>query len=134
MSNESTFLDIGSGGGKVVLQVALEVGCRAHGIEVLANRIECSETLKQRLILEENAPSELADRATFEMKDATYFDHYMIDGHDASHIFAFSEVFSQENLISMISILNRTNFKMLVFNCRPDRASTLGLRYVISVG
>ena len=66
LSNQSRFLDIGSGGGKVVMQVALEVGCRAHGIEVLQNRIECSEILKQRLVSEENAPKEWAGRVTFD--------------------------------------------------------------------
>ena len=67
------------------------------------------------------------------MANATHFDYYQIEGHDASHIFAFSVVFSEHDLISMIRILNRTNFKVLVFNCDPTNASMYGLRSVVHI-
>ena len=37
MTPDSIFLDLGSGVGNVVLQAALEVGCEAHGIEMMEN-------------------------------------------------------------------------------------------------
>jgi hypothetical protein len=68
------------------------------------------------------------------MDNATNFHCYQINGFDATHIFAFSVVFSNEDLKSIIKILNRTDFKMLVFNCDPTRASKLGLKFDIHLG
>ena len=65
LSNQSRFLDIGSGGGKAVMHVALKVGCQSHGIEVLENRIECSNALKGLLLTKEKAPAEWGQRVTF---------------------------------------------------------------------
>ena len=68
------------------------------------------------------------------MENATNFDRYQVRGIDATHIFAFSVVFSESDLKAMIRILNRTNYKMLVFNCDPKSALRFGLKNVINIG
>ena len=42
LTRDSRFLDIGSGIGKVVMHIGHSTRCRAHGIEVLLNRVSCA--------------------------------------------------------------------------------------------
>ena len=133
ITKDSSFLDIGSGLGKAVMHVAFETQCRAHGIEVLQHRVRCSEKFKERLIEEEDAPTEWKERVTFEQVNAANLDCYTVDGDHATHIFAFSVVFSEHDLRAMCEALNRTKFKALTFNCDADKAEKYGLRDVIQV-
>jgi hypothetical protein len=50
LTKDSTFYDIGHGTGKVVMHVALEIGCRSKGIEINKVRYDLSMRLKQLLI------------------------------------------------------------------------------------
>ncbi len=47
LNKDSVFLDIGSGAGKVVMQVALSVGCKSIGVEVLESRVNIANNLKE---------------------------------------------------------------------------------------
>ena len=59
---------------------------------------------------------------------------FTIDGKPATHIFAFSVVFSDEDLELITKALNNTEFKMLVFNSSPQRAMKHGLIDVVYAG
>lgn len=50
LSKDSRFLDIGHATGKVVMHVALAVGCRSKGIEINKVRYDLSQKLKKLLI------------------------------------------------------------------------------------
>lgn len=68
--SDSVFLDIGSGIGKVVLQVAMEAGCTAGGIEAAKNRFLLSKEFIERLVREKVVAAELKDRVEFVHADA----------------------------------------------------------------
>ena len=46
INKDSTFFDIGHGTGKVVMHVALEIGCKSKGIEINKVRYDLSNRLK----------------------------------------------------------------------------------------
>ncbi len=96
LSDESVFLDIGCGLGKVVLLVGNEIKCRAHGIEAdqdcLEKCIRLHEVLKEMYDVSDDWDS----RVTFANLPLNGVSTLSVDGQDPSHIFLFGRNFSDE--------------------------------------
>lgn len=113
--HESVFLDIGSGIGKVVIQVAMEAGCVAGGIEAAESRLMLSRQFLQRLLDEEAVPAELKARVKFVHADGGAGPGpLLVDGRHATHIFMNSVVFSNASLAAISRRLNATRFRVLM--------------------
>lgn len=94
INNESIFLDVGSGAGKVVMLTAAIVGCRSHGIEVVENRYLVARDFVKSLIEEKKLPDHFAHLISFENSNAAESAKaFMLDGMDATHIFINNYVF-----------------------------------------
>lgn len=121
----STFLDIGSGFGKVVFQIALISGWPCYGIEVIKARKAASAMFKEQLKVRFKQSSYLTQaftRVNFIHMDAAKYDRYQFNGRDATHIYCFNAVFGIQDNDAIASILNLTNFKILVWS--KDEAYT----------
>lgn len=70
LRKDSTFFDIGHGTGKVVMHVALAVGCRSKGIEINKVRFDLSKRLK-KLLIDKHSPKGWDELIDLHHKDAT---------------------------------------------------------------
>ena len=94
LDGDATFLDIGSGYGKVVLHVKMMAGCRAvHGIECVPKRVEISTLALQGSYGELDRASlddDLLRGCSFCCADATSCPPF-----EFSHVYTFDRVFSR---------------------------------------
>lgn len=113
INKDSTFFDIGHGTGKVVMHVALEIGCKSKGIEINEVRYDLSQRLKQ-LLLEQHEATEWGKLVDLQLRNVTRFQKFHVGMDDASHIFCFDKVFSDHLIEKIMTILNNTKFKIFV--------------------
>lgn len=98
LSKESKFLDIGHATGKVVMHIALAVGCKSKGIEVNQVRYDLSQRLKNLLIESYNTQG-WEELVELQMKNATDFKKYLVGRENATHIYMYDKLFSDELLV-----------------------------------
>ena len=129
LSTDSSFLDIGSGYGKVVLHAKLAVGCRhCHGIECVPKRVEISNGALQGLFSELDRAAlanDLLKGVSFDASDAC-----AAASHEFSHIYVFDRVFSRITLEALATVLERSNFYVMVSSKTPRTWWECGLTKV----
>jgi len=118
LTADSTFIDVGSGYGKVVMHAKLNLGCRcAVGIECVAKRVEISIGALQGLYGELDR-AQLADDllrgVSFEAVDAC-----SKQALDYSHIYMFDRVFSEWTLAALAPVLQRSSFYIFLSTRKP---------------
>ena len=126
---DASFLDIGSGYGKVVIHAKLHTGCRSSvGVECVAKRAEIS-TLALQGLYGELDRGKLADDllkgVSFEAIDATTMREYV-----HSHIYIFDRVFSQVTLTALAKVLQRSPFYVMISSRAPRVWWSCGLAKV----
>ena len=126
LTNDSKFLDIGHATGKVVMHVALSVGCKSKGIEVNKVRYDLSVRLKN-LLIESYETRDWAERVDLQCKNATEPKKYLLGREDASHIYMYDKLFSDELLEKIILTLYNTRFRVLISSKTPRHLERLGL-------
>ncbi len=119
LTADSTFLDVGSGYGKVVIHAKLSTDCRcAVGIECVAKRVEISIGALQGLYSELDR-AQLADDllkgVSFEAADATTKPTL-----DYSHVYMFDRVFSEWTLQAIAKVLQRSSFYIFISTRKPN--------------
>ena len=154
LDGDATFLDIGSGYGKViscrgihllprcaqprhavparwqvVIHAKLLTGCRAAvGLECVAKRVEISNTALQGLYCEldrAKLANDMLKGVSFEAVDATTL---RIFSH--SHVYIFDRVFSQVTLIALGKVLQRSRFYVMISSRSPREWWSFGLSKV----
>mmetsp|Transcript_16210 Transcript_16210/g.54505 ORF Transcript_16210/g.54505 Transcript_16210/m.54505 type:complete len:189 (+) Transcript_16210:1-567(+) len=127
LTQDSTFVDVGSGYGKVVLHAKQLANCRA------ALGIEC---VTSRHLIAEQALAELAGAATEEDKARDAFSGVRFLDADAthcaalhfSHVYVFDRVFSAVTMAALAAVLQRSNFHVLVSSKGPKVWWASGLK------
>jgi len=130
-SQMNTFIDIGSGYGKVVFHAKLG-GKYSHsvGIEYVKSRASLAGSIRDELLLERNnllGPSarELLRSCVLVHADATKWKCF-----NYSHIYMYDRVFNERTLSVLAKILNRSSFKILVTYRRFEEWCRQGLKDV----
>lgn len=158
LSADSTFLDVGSGYGKVVLHTQLVVGCRATmGIECVTSRHLIADQALAELsrelaghdeVLGAEEPGEphpcsrsphdtrLALRQAREALSGVR----LVDGDVThcsvlhfSHLYIFDRVFSDVTIAALAAVLARSNFLVMVSSKAPKVWWANGLRKAFPV-
>ena len=118
LDGDATFLDIGSGYGKVVFHAKLNTGCRcAVGIECVAKRTEIADQAKQGLYCEldrQKLSDDLLKGVAFFAEDACSYESL-----DYSHVYIFDRVFSQVTLAALAKVLQRSSFYVMISTRKP---------------
>ena len=136
LTPDSTFIDIGSGYGKVVFHAKLSAKVlRSVGIEYVASRAKMAIDAKCMLIdgkhafMTEEARTLLRDGCHLEHKDATTCGEF-----NFSHIYLYDKVFSVATLQLLAVQLNKSTYKVLVSYNRLEVWRRHGLKNVTEVG
>jgi len=136
LSQGSTFVDVGSGYGKVVLHAKLSAKVmRSVGIEYVASRARMAIDAKNKLIngnhafMTEEARTMLGDGCELEHKDATTYGAFHF-----SHIYMYDKVFSDATLELLADQLNKSIYKVLVSYNRLEVWRRHGLKDITEVG
>jgi len=120
MGTDSTFIDFGSGFGKVVIHAKLAVGVKlALGIEYVMERatpaIECLDTLKaagskqnRTLFMTDEAGELLSHGCSLEGGDATK------NKLNFSHVYMYDKVFNPVTRNTIARILNKASYRVLI--------------------
>ena len=132
----SSFVDIGSGYGKVVLHAALSAKVsKALGIEYVPSRatkaLEVQADLldgSRAFMTEEAIELVSPPRCVLEHGDATTY-----GGFKFSHIYMYDRVFNEKTLELLAKQLNKSKFKVLVTYQRVELWRRLGLRNIAHV-
>uniref|UniRef100_A0A7S3BPB9 DOT1 domain-containing protein n=1 Tax=Haptolina ericina TaxID=156174 RepID=A0A7S3BPB9_9EUKA len=129
LNEDASFLDIGSGYGKVIFHVKLLTGCRrVTGIECVAKRAEISTLAHQGLYGEldrSRLDDDLLQGVSFEAADATEASEFT-----HSHIYLFDRVFSHITLEAIAKVLQRSPFYVMVSSKGPSVWWGVGLSKV----
>jgi SAM-dependent methyltransferase len=120
IGDKSKFLDIGSGFGKVVMHMRILIPNleKCFGVECLPLRVSKSKEITSKL---ENEGILVRNSVQFDCCDAT-----KIDSFDATHIFCFDYVFSDETHRGLIPVLVRSRPKVLVLFISPKKLKKFG--------
>jgi len=128
LTRESSFIDIGSGYGKVVFHAALAVGtARAYGVEYVQSRHDIAAQVLAEYTggggdLGEEARERIG-RLGFACQDATANSWI-----DFSHVYMYDKVFSDKTVERLAAILNRSKaVRVLVSYKRHELWYRLGL-------
>ena len=98
LTNESIFLDIGSGGGQVVMLASALPGCRSHGIEYAQSRVDAANDFMKVVLSKSEVPLAFARLVSFETGDAAQSNEaFVVDGVHATHIICNNRVFHIDN-------------------------------------
>ena len=119
----ASFLDIGSGFGKIVMHAAIEHGVDAKGVEYHAKRVETSRKIQavMRQRLGPMAPAALSDPMLFEEADATTWRRTL----DFDTIFSYDLLFRPETVRQIDRVLARSAIRYYV-DCVPPEKHTFG--------
>lgn len=135
MSTASTFIDIGSGYGKVVMHAALSAKvAKAVGIEYVASRAAMAINSKSDLVhgnhvfMTKCARCALRDVCDLEHGDATKYGTF-----NFSHVYIYDKVFSVSTLQLLARQLAKSPFKVLVSYQRIETWRRLGLNHIVEV-
>jgi tRNA G46 methylase TrmB len=128
----STFIDIGSGYGKVVFHAKMSADVsRAVGVEYVEARAKIASKIQNELlvcgpqdigILDSIAQRKLHDCSLFE-GDATTWKSF-----DFSHIYMYDRVFSKKTLSLLAKKLNKSSYIVLISYRRFEEWQQLGLK------
>lgn len=133
LDSDATFLDIGSGYGKVVFHAKLHTGCRAAvGVECVAKRVEISTQVQQGLYSEldrARLADDLLKGVCFVAEDACQYDLFRY-----SHIYIFDRVFSEVTTSELAKVLQRSPFYVMISSRKPQVWWSCGLSKVQPVG
>ena len=133
MCEESTFIDVGSGYGKVVFHAALSTKvAKSVGVEYVPSRAQKASEVQAELLNGDRAfmtdeSRELVSppRCELEQGDATTRGAFKF-----SHIYMYDRVFNEKTLALLAKQLNRSDFKVLVTYQREELWRRVGLRDV----
>lgn len=133
LCEDSTFIDVGSGYGKVVFHAALSAKvAKSVGIEYVPSRAQKASEVQAELLNGDRAfmtdeGRELVSppRCELEQGDATTRGAFKF-----SHIYMYDRVFNEKTLALLAKQLNRSNFQVLVTYQRVELWRRLGLRNV----
>ncbi len=118
LDTNATFVDIGSGYGKMPIHAKLATGCRsAHGIECVPKRVEISALALQGLYGELDRAAlddDLLSGVSFVCADAAQASEFR-----QSHLFSFDRIFSAITMKSLAEVLQRSPFRVLVSTRSP---------------
>lgn len=127
----STFIDVGSGYGKVVLHAKLSVKvAKAVGIEYVPSRARMASDAKRELesgkhaFVTEEARRLLRDGCRLVQGDATKHGVF-----DFSHVYMYDKVFSDPTIELLAEQLNRSPYRILVSYQRAEVWRRLGLKH-----
>ena len=131
LCEESTFIDVGSGYGKVVFHAALSAKVsKAVGIEYVPSRAQKASEVQAELMGETRAlmteeARELVSppRCVLEQGDATTYGAL-----NYTHIYMYDRVFNEKTLELLAKQLNRSKYRVLVTYQRVELWRRLGLR------
>jgi hypothetical protein len=133
LDEDATFLDIGSGYGKVVFHAKLNTGCRsAVGVECVRKRVEISNTVLEGLYGEldrARLADDLLKGVSFVAEDACRYEAFRY-----SHIYIFDRVFSEVTTRELAKVLQRSPFYIMVSSRKPQVWWGCGLSKVQPVG
>jgi len=129
LNEDASFLDIGSGYGKVIFHAKILTGCRrATGVECVAKRAEISTLALQGLYGEldrTKLDNDLLSGVRFEFADATEASEF-----SHSHIYLFDRVFSHYTLEAIAKVLQRSPFYVMISSKAPSVWWGVGLSKV----
>jgi SAM-dependent methyltransferase len=138
LSEKSTFIDIGSGYGKVVFHAALTARvAKSVGVEYVPSRAQKASEVQAELLSGSKATSFMTSdacvlvspsRCELEQGDATTWGAFKF-----SHIYMYDRVFNEKTLALLAKQFNRSNFKVMVTYQRVELWRRLGLRNVSHV-
>lgn len=130
----STFVDIGSGYGKVVFHAKISADVsRSVGIEYVPARARMAEKIQKDLmgkgvndigILDDVAKEKLHDCSLYE-GDATAWKSF-----EYSHVYMYDRVFSKNTLSLLAKKLNQSSYSVLISYRRFEEWKKLGLQSV----
>ena len=130
-SQANSFIDIGSGYGKVVFHAKLG-GKYSHsvGIEYVESRAALAASIRDELLLRRNSllstqARELLRSCVLFHADATKWECF-----NYSHIYMYDRVFNESTLSALAKRLNVSFFKFLVTYRRVEEWTRLGLRKI----
>eukprot|EP00741_Cyanophora_paradoxa_P012624 tig00020614_g12197.t1 len=104
LGSDSTFVDIGSGFGKVVFHAVLQCDVKAaHGVEYVSSRVEAAEKVKRKFF------EEYGDRIRFFAGDANLRPSF-----DYTHIYMYDRIFFEETYEKLCPKLEESDFSVLV--------------------
>ena len=136
MTTNSTFIDIGSGYGKVVMHAKLSAKvAKAVGVEYVASRAAMAISSKNELVYGEHAfmtdDARCALRVGCDLKhgDATKYGEFKF-----SHVYMYDKVFSDSTLQLLASQLGKSPFKVLISYQRIETWRRHGLNKIVEVG
>ena len=113
LNTDASFLDIGSGYGKIPIHAKILSQCRSsYGIECVAKRVEVATLALQGLYgeLDRSAlDDDLLKGVSFVCLDATQASIL-----SQSHLYMFDRVFSPHTLQALASVLQRSPFRIMV--------------------
>lgn len=131
LTEESSFIDVGSGYGKVVFHAALSARvAKSVGIEYVPSRAKKASEVQEELS-RESGPAFMTEearalvtppRCVLEQGDATTRGAFRF-----SHIYMYDRVFNEKTLALLAKQLNRSSFKVLVTYQRVELWRRLGL-------
>jgi len=126
LTEQSSYVDIGSGYGKVVFHAALAVGMtKAHGVEYVQSRHDVAAQLLTEYQQSTSGDNLLArlERVSFACQDATADSHIKF-----SHVYMYDKVFADKTVERLAAILNRsTTVRVLISYKRQELWYRLGL-------
>ena len=133
LCEDSTFIDVGSGYGKVVFHAALSAKvAKSVGIEYVPSRAQKASEVQAALLsgdrafmTDEGRRLVSPPRCELEQGDATTRGAFKF-----SHIYMYDRVFNEKTLALLAKQLNRSNFQVLVTYQRVELWRRLGLRNV----
>ena len=133
LCEESTFIDVGSGYGKVVFHAALSAKvAKSVGVEYVPSRAQKASEVQAELLSGDRAfmtdeARKLVSppRCELEQGDATTRGAFKF-----SHIYMYDRVFNEKTIALLAKQLNRSNFQVLVTYQRVELWRRLGLRDV----
>ena len=132
LTRSSSFIDIGSGYGKVVLHAKLSARVRsAAGIEYVTSRAVMASETKEELtsgqhsFLTHEARTLLKTGCRLELGDATKYGKF-----NFSHVYMYDKVFSERTIALLAKQLNQSPYRVLVSYQRVEVWRRLGLRNI----
>ncbi|CDW74180.1 snf1p [Stylonychia lemnae] len=129
ISSTSTFVDIGSGYGKVVIDIAISTPMLSYGIECSIKRARLSNEC-----LAELQSSNANDKDILECLNRVQFQHLNLcnlkslsapDGAPITHLYSFNVRFSFKDNITLAKLINKTKHLQVFAWCKDER-TTLG--------
>ena len=127
--NESTFVDIGSGYGKVVFHAKLGAQFSyAVGIEYVESRANLATYIRDELLSENKSLLNCTDRKKLRSCVMIHADATKWKSFNFSHIYMYDRVFSENTLISLAAKLNNSSFRVLITYHRHEEWLRFGLK------